>query len=104
MRLLDMKFAMPLAALLALAACDSNGQERGKVLPDKPAAAMPDYRGAEKPTTAPPKAPSADAAAPTGEPSKDKDEKRGNTPPGKDRSGGGPLDGAIVDPAGVTQK
>ena len=31
-------------------------------------------------------------------------QKRGNTPPGMDRSGGGPASGAIVDPAGVTQK
>ena len=31
-------------------------------------------------------------------------QKRGNTPPGMDRSGGGPASGAIVDPAGVTRK
>ena len=31
-------------------------------------------------------------------------EKRGNTPPGMDRAGGGPASGAIVDPAGVTRK
>lgn len=31
-------------------------------------------------------------------------EKRGNTPPGKDRAGGGPAAGAIVDPSGVTTK
>ena len=34
---------------------------------------------------------------------KDKD-KRGNTPPGTDRSGGTPASGAIVDPSGVTRK
>lgn len=34
----------------------------------------------------------------------DKDKPRGNTPPGMDRSGGGPLDGAIRDPAGVVTK
>jgi hypothetical protein len=32
-----------------------------------------------------------------------KKEKRGNTPPGSDRAGGGPASGAIVDPAGVTK-
>ena len=31
----------------------------------------------------------------------DKDKPRGNTPPGMDRSGGGPADGAIRDPAGT---
>ena len=34
----------------------------------------------------------------------EKKEKRGNTPPGKDRAGDGPASGAIVDPAGVTTK
>ena len=34
----------------------------------------------------------------------EKKEKRGNTPPGKDRAGDGPASGAIVDPAGVTAK
>jgi len=34
---------------------------------------------------------------------KDKD-KRGNTPPGTDRTGGGPASGAIVDPAGAVTK
>jgi hypothetical protein len=34
---------------------------------------------------------------------KDKD-KRGNTPPGTDRSGGGPASGAILDPAGAVTK
>ena len=35
---------------------------------------------------------------------KDKDkDKRGNTPPGKDRAGNAPAAGAIVDPAGVTK-
>jgi hypothetical protein len=35
--------------------------------------------------------------------SKDKD-KRANTPPGMDRSGGGPASGAIVDPEGVVAR
>ena len=34
----------------------------------------------------------------------EKKEKRGNTPPGKDRAGDAPASGAIVDPAGVTSK
>jgi|SRR6185295_2976828 len=33
-----------------------------------------------------------------------KDKKRGNTPPGMDRSGGGPASGAILDPAGAVTK
>jgi hypothetical protein len=37
-------------------------------------------------------------------PDPDKDKPRGNTPPGMDRSGGGPMDGAIRDPAGVVTK
>ena len=37
-------------------------------------------------------------------PAEPKDEKRGNTPPGMDRTGGGPASGAIVDPAGVVTK
>jgi hypothetical protein len=37
-------------------------------------------------------------------PDPDKDKPRGNTPPGMDRSGGGPADGAIRDPAGVVTK
>ena len=31
-------------------------------------------------------------------------DKRGNTPPGMDRSGGGPTSGAILDPAGAVTK
>jgi hypothetical protein len=37
-------------------------------------------------------------------PTEPKDEKRGNTPPGTDRTGGGPASGAIVDPSGVVTK
>ncbi len=37
------------------------------------------------------------------DPDKEK-QPRGNTPPGMDRSGGGPMDGAIRDPAGVVTK
>jgi hypothetical protein len=35
--------------------------------------------------------------------SKDKD-KRGNTPPGTDRTGAGPAEGAILDPTGAVTK
>jgi hypothetical protein len=37
-------------------------------------------------------------------PTPDKDKPRGNTPPGMDRTGGGPADGAIRDPAGAVTK
>jgi len=33
-----------------------------------------------------------------------KDGKRGNTPPGQDRTGGGPAEGAILDPTGAATK
>ena len=33
-----------------------------------------------------------------------RDGKRGNTPPGMDRTGAGPADGAILDPKGVVTK
>ena len=39
------------------------------------------------------------APAPTPDP--DTDKPRGNTPVGKDRTGGGPADGAIKDPSGA---
>ena len=44
------------------------------------------------------------AVAPKPDEKSEKKEKRGNTPPGTDRSGGGPASGAIIDPAGVTRK
>ena len=55
----------------------------------------------------PPKASGATSSSTSTEVTPDKDkekEKRGNTPVGMDRSGGGPLSGAIVDPAGVVTK
>lgn len=87
-----------LAGAFAAAGC-SQAQEQSMAPPEKKPPA--DYGTVKK---APPKAPSADASAPTGEPTDKEKEKRGNTPPGTDRSGGGPASGAIVDPAGVTQK
>ena len=44
----------------------------------------------------PPPAPARDAPK--------KDDKRGNTPPGMDRTGGGPASGAILDPTGAVTK
>ena len=97
-----------IAALLASGGCGSQGAEQTSAAADKSRTAAPEYPSTTK--SPPPKAPSADALAPTGERGtnegdKDKDkEKRANTPPGMDRSGGGPASGAIVDPAGVTWK
>ena len=42
--------------------------------------------------------------APAQDAARDKEEKRGNTPPGMDRSGGGPASGAILDPTGAVTK
>ena len=88
------------AGAIAAAGC-SQAQEQSKSVPDKKAP-VTNYDTAKK--SAPPKEPSADASAPTGERVDKEKEKRANTPPGTDRSGGGPATGAIVDPAGVTQK
>jgi hypothetical protein len=60
---------------------------------DAPPAPPPQY----SPQSAPRPAPAQDAP-------KDKEEKRGNTPPGMDRSGGGPASGAILDPTGAVTK
>ena len=88
-------------ALVASTGCTSQAQDQSKKDAPKSSEPLPPRADPEK-KSAPPKPLSADAEAPTGE-SKKKDE-RANTPPGKDRAGGGPLDGAIVDPAGVTRK
>jgi hypothetical protein len=91
-----------LVAALAVAGCASEVPDQTAAA-DKSRAVTPDT--ATKGTTqAPPKPISSDAAAPTGESDKKEKEKRGNTPPGTDRSGGGPASGAIVDPTGVMQK
>ena len=91
-----------LIAVLAVAGCASEAQDQ-RAASEKSKAVTPDY-GTRSATPAPPKPISSDAAAPTGEPDKKEKEKRGNTPPGTDRSGGGPASGAIVDPTGATQK
>ena len=90
-------------ALLTLGGCNSAAQEQIRPAADKSKAMTPEYGTKDKGAAAP-KPLSPDAAAPTGEPDKKEKEKRGNTPPGTDRSGGGPASGAIVDPSGATQK
>ena len=90
-------------ALLALGGCNSAAQEHTLPVAEKSKPMTPAYGTKDKMAPAP-KPLSADAAAPTGEPEKKEKEKRGNTPPGTDRSGGGPASGAIVDPAGATRK
>jgi hypothetical protein len=87
--------ALLFGAMLA-GGCGSQAQEKSAAPMEKSKAGLPDAGTA--PGTKPPETP---AAPPP--PDKGK-EKRANTPPGKTRAGDGPLDGAIVDPAGVTTK
>lgn len=68
-------------AAMAAGGCGSQAQEQR---------ATPQKKAGEAPATTVP-------------PDKEK-EKRGNTPPGKDRAGDGPASGAIVDPAGVIKQ
>ncbi len=91
-----------LIGALAVAGCASEAQDQFAAS-EKSKAVAPDY-GTKSPAPVPPKSISSDAAAPTSGSDRKEKEKRGNTPPGTDRSGGGPASGAIVDPAGVTQK
>ena len=88
---------------IALLTLGGNSAAQEQTRPEKSKAMTPDY-GTKGKSTAAPKPLSPDAAAPTGEPDKKEKEKRGNTPPGTDRSGGGPASGAIVDPSGATRK
>jgi hypothetical protein len=88
---------------LALGACDAHTQDQRSAVSDKAKPAASDQGAATK--AAPPKPLSTDAEVRTGERQEDKDkEPRGNTPPGMDRSGGGPASGAIVDPTGAATK
>jgi len=87
--------ALLVGAMLA-GGCGSQAQEQAAAPGEKGKAALP---GAG---TAPGAKPAETSSAPI-PPDKDK-EKRANTPPGKTRAGDGPLDGAIVDPAGVVTK
>lgn len=87
-------------AVMAGGGCGSQAQEQ-RAAPQKKApvpsadSGIPSgLAGASKPAEAP---------GTTVPPDKGK-EKRGNTPPGKDRAGEGPASGAIVDPAGVIKQ
>ncbi len=78
------------AALLltGLVAAGCNGNDTGRNLP--PA----------QPSSVPASTPNS-SSGPGTAPQDDRDKRRGNTPPGMDRSGGGPADGAIRDPGGA---
>ena len=93
MKIVAATAAAVFAALLAPAALAADSTER-TTMPDK--CSERDVNCEIKDG-----APRRRAVAPKQE---EKKEKRGNTPPGTDRSGGGPASGAIVDPAGVTRK
>ena len=85
---------------LMLVSCADAGDTRARFSPTglAPADTAPPAPGLSVPAeyvAAPPPAPAKE------EP---KDKKRGNTPPGTDRTGGGPASGAILDPAGVVTK
>ena len=98
-----MTYSSLIVLCLALVACDANTQEQRSAASDKPRPAASEPVPATK--AAPPKPLSADAEVRTGERQEDKEkEPRGNTPPGMDRSGGGPASGAIVDPTGAATK
>ena len=106
MRLLLSRTTLALFATAVLGACGSQAAQEPQNTMGAPTGAASAAAPASK-SSAPPKPLSTDAETPTGERSKDKDkekEQRGNTPPGMDRSGGGPASGAIVDPAGVVTK
>lgn len=96
-------YGLSIVAFLAVGACDAQTQEQRSTVSDQTQPAAPDQRPATK--AAPPKPLSTDAEVRTGDRQQDKDkEPRGNTPPGMDRSGGGPASGAIVDPTGAATK
>ncbi len=82
------------AALLASAGCGA-----ADTRPDSTAEAP--VRAAPQPAQPPVAAPAEFSVR--DKETKDKD-KRGNTPPGMDRSGGGPTSGAILDPEGAVTK
>jgi hypothetical protein len=111
--------AVVLSALL-LGACADNHRADDRLPPPVPAAtptsnvtvpdaAAPDGNrppAAGRATTLPAD-PQKDPSASSGSgvpPAPEKDNRRGNTPPGMDRSGGGPADGAIRDPAGAVTR
>jgi hypothetical protein len=106
-----------LSALLSLpalvAGCMNDHRAADRLPPPVPAttpASMTVPEGSSIPapgraTAVPPEAGKSGASSGAGlPPDPDKDKPRGNTPPGTDRSGGGPADGAIRDPAGAVTK
>jgi hypothetical protein len=78
-------------ALLLIAGCAADGYGGARYSPSQsaPGQVAPAQYAPQ------PAAPTQDAP---------KEEKRGNTPPGVDRTGGGPASGAILDPTGSVTK
>ena len=117
-RLIVMGLLVPAWALVA--GCTDNHRATDRLPPPLPMALpasdtgpVPSAStGAGRATTVPadpdtvklPSSSSGSGRSGVGGPDPDKDKPRGNTPPGTDRSGGGPLDGAIRDPAGAVTK
>ena len=103
---------LPLSALVA--GCMNDHRTADRLPPPVPATTptanttVPEGTStpsAGRATTVPPDAGKNGASSGAGlPPDPDKDKPRGNTPPGMDRSGGGPADGAIRDPAGAVTK
>jgi hypothetical protein len=100
-RILSVVMMVPLGLVLASCAMASPRYTPGQfsptsfVPPDAPPPSAPNLSVPREYVAPPPSAPAKE------EP---KDGKRGNTPPGMDRTGGGPASGAILDPAGVVTK
>lgn len=102
MRKRTLSVVMMVPVGLVLASCATAG----------PAYTPVQFSPTSPPAAPPPSAPASSyvpaeyVAPPPSAPAKEepKEEKRGNTPPGMDRTGGGPASGAIVDPAGVVTK
>jgi hypothetical protein len=94
-RILSVVMMMPVGLVLASCATAGPGYTPVQL---SPTSSPPSAPASTVPTEYVAPQPSAPAKA---EP---KEEKRGNTPPGTDRTGGGPASGAIVDPAGVVTK
>jgi hypothetical protein len=82
--------AAALLAAICLVSAGCTGDGSGRNLPPAEPASVP---------ASTPNSSSGAGTAPARE--QDQDKRRGNTPPGMDRSGGGPADGAIRDPGGA---
>jgi hypothetical protein len=92
-------------AAVAFAACASiTLAAPGEATPDEPRAVRkpPPTRAIDHPTGATESSPQGSVpGGMTTTPAPEKEQQRGNTPPGKDRDGHGPAAGAIVDPSGA---